>query len=513
LSLSDRIERHRVAGLTTLRTAAAGKTGLLEAFGRFHADPGEDLNDLLLVPDRNEFAIAALANSLVRQGIEVERAREPFELRTRPHPGFSDRSEFPEGTLRVRANQRRGRLARTLLQPDVTHSTDGPGRTYDITAWSLPYAFGVETHSATGRVSGTGFVPVDTVAPGPTRPGTMSGPPLGWLVAPTWQGTGPLLAWLEAGGRARALEREFVVDGRRWPAGTRFLLGDAEAVERLESTGLSSYAVPVTTGWAEEGRDLGTSRSIGLRAPRIGVFRGEGTWATSFGGVWHFLEAMAGIQFDALELGEIERLDLSEWDVLVLPDGRPERAVDERSVAALRSWLEGGGSLVAFAGAARWASRSLSELELRASQADSLSEDERRTAALRTREERREDRWDRSVNGVVLPVRVDPAHPLAWGAGLGNVDGRLFVLHLADILFEPSGAFETVLALEPGVRNVSGVVSESKLEELGGTAWLASVGVGRGQLVLFADDPLFRLMWPSQFVLFTNALLFGPNMD
>ena len=270
--------------------------------------------------------------------------------------------------------------------------------------------------------------------------------------------------------------------------------------------------MPVTTGWAEEGRDLGTSRSLGLRAPRIGVFRGEGTWATSFGSAWYFLEQMAGIPFDALDLGEVSQLDLAEWDVLVLPDGRPGGIVDDDATAALRSWLQSGGTLVTFAGAARWAGRSLAEIDLRAAEPDSLGEDERRAAALRTREERREDLWDRSVNGVILPVRLDSAHPLAWGAGHGNLERRLFVLHLADILFEPSGGFETVLALEPGVRNVSGVVSESKLEELGGTAWLASVRVGRGQVVLFADDPLFRLMWPSQFVLFTNALLLGPNM-
>jgi hypothetical protein len=186
--------------------------------------------------------------------------------------------------------------------------------------------------------------------------------------------------------------------------------------------------------------------------------------------------------------------------------------IDDRATAALRSWMEGGGTLVTFAGSARWASRSLSDVELHAAEADSLDEDDRRAAALRTREERREDLWDRSVNGVILPARPDPAHPLAWGAGMGNLERRMFILHLGDILFEPSSAFETVLALEPGVEAVSGVVSESKLQELGGTAWLASARVGRGHLVLFADDPLFRLMWPSQFVLFTNVLLLGPNM-
>jgi hypothetical protein len=512
LRLADRIEGHRIAGLTTLRTAAAAKTALLEDFARFHAAQGEGAADLLLVPDEGEVVISGLADALLRQGIEIERSEAPFEVRSEPHAGFPGRSQFPEGTLRVRADQRRGRLARTLLQADVPHPTAGPGRTYDITAWSLPYAFGIETHSAGGRIGSTGFSPVDTLLPAAESTTPPTARPLGWLIAPAWQSTGPLVAWLRAGGRARALEGAFELEGRRWPAGTRFLHADPEATERLRSSGLAPYAVPVMMGWTETGPDLGTSMSIGLRAPRIGVFRGRGTWPTSFGSAWHFLEKMTGIPFDALELDQLSRLDLSEWDVLVLPDGRPDRVIDERATAALRSWVEGGGTLVTFAGSARWASRSLSDVELRAAEADSLDEDDRRAAALRTREERREDLWDRSVNGVILPARPDPAHPLAWGAGMGNRERRMFILHLDDILFEPSSSFETVLALEPGVEAVSGVVSESKLQELGGTAWLASARVGRGHLVLFADDPLFRLMWPSQFVLFTNVLLLGPNM-
>ncbi|MEJ2484024.1 MAG: hypothetical protein P8049_13170 [Gemmatimonadota bacterium] len=511
--MSRQVGRHRVAGLTTLRTAAAGKTGLLEDLARFHSTRSEEAADFLLVPDEGEVVISELVEALLRQGIEVERSNVSFEVRSEPHPGFSVRSDFPEGTLRVRVDQRRGRLARTLLQPDVPHPTGGPNRTYDITAWSLPYAYGVEAHTTGARIGGAVFSPVDSLYLAAAAPVRSPATPFGWLVAPAWQSTGPLVAWLKEGGRARALEGEFELEGRRWPAGTRFLHADPEAAERLRTTGLEPYAVPVETGWTEEGRDLGTSLSFGLRAPRIGVFRGQGTWATSFGSAWHFLETMARIPFDALELGAISRLDLSDWDVLVLPDGRPGRVVDERAAEALRSWMERGGTLVTFAGSARWASQSLSDVEVRAAAADSLDEEGLRTAALRTREERRADLWDRSVNGVVLPVRPDPAHPLAWGAGLGNFERRMFVLHLADILFEPSGKFETVLALEPGVQAVSGVVSESKLDELGGTAWLASVRVARGRLILFADDPLFRLMWPSQFVLFTNVLLFGPNME
>lgn len=510
LTLSERVEHHRVAGLSTLRAAAARKTELLEDFARFHATSEPADGDVLLVPAGGT-AIDGLSRILLTQGIEVERAVRPFRAGTTPHPGFSGRSEFPEGTLRVRASQPRGRLALTLLQPDVPHPDSGVARTYDITAWSLPYAFGVEAHTRAGSLRDASFTPLSPQAMS-RQAASEASRPLGWLVPPIWNAAGPVMDWLRQGGRARALQEGFQVEGRRWPAGTVFLPADTAAAGRILSSGLEEYVVPVSTGWTAEGPDLGTSRSYSLRAPRIGVFRGEGVWPTSFGAGWYFLERMAGIPFDALDLPGLSRLDLARWDVLVLPDGSPGEELDAPATKALRGWVEGGGTLVAFAGAARWAGREITEIQVRAAVPDSLSDEDRRVAALRTREQRREDYWDRSVNGIVLPVRADSAHPLAAGAGMGNADRRQFVLHLNDLVFEPSDGFESVLAFEKGVRAVSGVVSESKLEDLGASGWLVAASEGRGKLILFADDPLFRLMWPSQFVLFTNALLLGPNM-
>jgi predicted Zn-dependent protease len=53
------------------------------------------------------------------------------------------------------------------------------------------------------------------------------------------------------------------------------------------------------------------------------------------------------------------------------------------------------------------------------------------------------------------------------------------------------------------------VISEKSLERLDRSTWLAQVGVGRGRLVLFVEDPLFRMFWYSGFQLYANALLIG----
>ena len=513
LTLADRLEHHRVAGLTTLRAAAARKSDLLLDYAEFHRSLREGYPDVLLVPGEQPEALDALSATLLRQGIEVERAAKAFEARASPHAGFDERDEFPEGTLLVRSAQPRGRLAVTLLQPETLHPETGSNRTYDITAWSLPYAFGVEAHTASGSIGAKSFEPLTQPPGSANRDVPDQGPsPIGWLVPPSLESVGPLYRWLSAAGRAVALETEFVLDGRRWPPGTRFVMADSGSAGRLIESGLDELAVPVNSGLTEEGRDLGTPWSVNMRPVRIGVFRGRGIWPTSFGAAWYFLEQIAEIPFDALDLSEAAGLDLSKWDVLVVPDGAPGRSLDERATQAIDTWLRAGGTLVVSAGSARWASGEFTDIEARSAEVDSLPPEERRQRALLTRSEKRLERWDRAVSGVILPVQADRSHPLAWGVGLGNTAGREFVLHIADLSFEPSDAFETVISFEQDLQAVSGVMSDAKLEEMSSSSWLATATVGDGRIVLFADDPLFRLMWPSQFILFANALLLGPVM-
>jgi hypothetical protein len=54
---------------------------------------------------------------------------------------------------------------------------------------------------------------------------------------------------------------------------------------------------------------------------------------------------------------------------------------------------------------------------------------------------------------------------------------------------------------------VSGVVSPATLERLSLSSWLVQTRVGAGRAILFADDPLFRMMWYSGFPFYANAVL------
>ena len=507
LTLEDRATHHRVAGLATLRAAAARKTDLLTEFAGFHRGQPGDQSDVLLVPGPDPAAIRDLVSSLLAQGIRVERATRPVTSSASPHPGFVERSDFPVGTYRVAARQPRGRLAVTLLQPE-TPLEEAVTATYDITAWSLPYAYGVEAHSA-GPLDDELFEAVPVF-----REAADSEPPrasYGWLVLPSFRAAGPLLRYIEGGGRGFALRGDFDQDGVSWPAGTVFLPGDEGAPAGLSSAGLAALVHPVGSGTTSRGHDLGTGSSITLQMPHIGVLMGAGFSPPSAGSVWFLLEAMAGIPFDALDAASTDRSDLAPYDVVVVPSGSPRRAAQNLD-EGLRDWVEQGGTLVALGSSTRWAAGSLAEIELRSEATEELPDQERRRIGLRTTQERRSDSWDDAITGIILPLTLDRDHPLAWGAGLGNERAAAFTLHLNDLGLEPSAKHQTVAAFGESIDAVSGVVSEDKLDEIAASSWLSVAHVGDGQVVMFADDPLFRLMWPANFVLFTNALIYGPRL-
>jgi hypothetical protein len=504
LTLRDRAMHHRVAGLTTLRAAAARRTELLTEFAGFHRSQGDGQPDILLVPGPDASIILALVEALQAQGVRVERATRSFRVDAEPHPGFERREDFPVGTFRVPARQPRGRLATTLLQPDTRLS--GAEQTYDVTAWSMPYAYGVEAHSSPSAANGDfAIVPAVRQAEEPAN----REDPYGWLVSPSYSAAGPLVRYVSAGGRAYALRGEFEQGGVSWPPGTVFLPGDPGAADRLQAAGLYSEARPVSSGRVAGGRDLGTGASLTVRVPRIAVLAGAGLRATSVGAVWYALEIRAGIPFDALDTGRVSPAVLSEYDVVVLPSGSPSRALGEGE-EALAEWVRSGGTLISLGSSSRWAGSVLAEVETRSTSEDDVSLDERRRKALRTLQERRSDSWDDAVTGIILPLSVDPEHPLAWGSGRGNEAGKTFALHIEDLAFEPAPGLETVAAFADSVGVVSGAVSREKLDQIAASSWLSVAPVGRGKVILFADDPLFRLMWPANLVMFSNALLYGP---
>lgn len=499
LTLADRAAHHRASGQATLRTAANGKTRLLLDVAAAQRSVGTDAPDVLLVPGDDPARVEMLVAHLRRQGIEVQRAGEAFRARAEAYPGYEPRGQFPAGTYRVPARQARGRLATTLLQP---HTELDAEFSYDISAWSLPYAYGVEAHSVRGS-AGVGWAPVPAVTG--ELESSAPEPGYGYLVAPGAAASYGIASYLREGGRVRVLSRESTIGGRAWPVGSWFLpaAGDPDVAARATSAGLGDLVTAVASGFADAGADLGSASVRTVQLPHVAVLTGEGVTPTSYGAHWYFLEQMLRMPFDALPLGSVARTDLADYDVIVVPESR---GMDEGTRNALKAWIERGGRLVAVGSGARAAAQ-IAEVELHDGEAEDSASTEELLLGRRERERRS---WLEQVPGAILETRVDPAHPLAWGSGDGTDGDRLFVLYSGGPTFAPAERVEAVAYFPEDLDATSGVISDPNLEGLEQSIWLATKRLGSGSVVLFADDPLFRLFWRGAHPAYVNALLIGP---
>jgi hypothetical protein len=368
----------------------------------------------------------------------------------------------------------------------------------------------VEAHSVAAELAGSW----EEVQEDPTLPIPIANSPrpYGYLLTPGFDAAPALVAFLVAEGRAYAQPDTFRINGTLYPAGTLFLPRgrNPDLAQKVRDSGLLPHLIPVATGLTETGLDLGTGSAGFVMLPKVGIVGGEGVASTSYGAHWYFLEQVLRLPHSVLGLGSLGQVGLDDYDLLILPEARGLMGVlGERGMDALSAWVRGGGTLVAVGGTATTLGRSMAEIELREAEEDDLERDERLARALRTREERQDDRWAQAIPGSILKVHVDPRHPLAAGASADALDNELFVLSRGRA-FEPEEDFESVAFFPEGLEKISGVISAEGLDRLDRSTWLAQVGMGRGSLILFAEDPLFRMFWYSGYQLYTNALLLGP---
>jgi hypothetical protein len=278
--------------------------------------------------------------------VELHRARAPFTAGGR---------EYAAGTHVVLMQQPFSAFAKTVLErqhyPDIRLAPSlPPQRPYDVTAHTLPLLMGVdvdqvdEPFTADLESVDRPVVPRGRVERGRGR-SLAIGHRLGDLVA--------LGRLLRMGIPVRWVTAPFRDGTREFPAGTLLVPESARAALEALSVELGIVARPV--------RREPPSRL--LRTPRVGLYQ---SWVVSMDEGWtrFVFEQQAGVEYQTLHDAEIRAGGLAgRFDVIVLPDqaarqivaGHAEGVVPPgftggigtEGVAALRAFVEGGGTLVA----------------------------------------------------------------------------------------------------------------------------------------------------------------------
>ena len=354
---------------------AAGQRGGVRAFVY---TPGSD-------PDRAR----RLTRTLQRQGIEVQQALEPLTV-AGAHDfwgGEWKSKRVPAGSIVVPLDQPAGALVRNLMDFHVAMpdsflreerdwlERDKGSRLYDVTTWSMPLAYNVETYWTAQTPRGRlGPVAADSLAQQPGRR-----PTYGYLIDGKSDAAMHAVAQLlENSYAVRVGLEEFQLGGHHYPRGTVLLRLNSNPESLHEFIWKAGNAAqvriePTDSGTTDHGPDLGGGRFPALEAPRIALVAGNPVSPSSYGALWHLLDHDLQIRVSTLDLQGMADLDLSKYSVIVLPDAFGSgsayaRALGPAGTKKLRAWVDAGGTLVAVGSGAEFAadsSQALSAVRLR----------------------------------------------------------------------------------------------------------------------------------------------------
>ncbi|HVT57816.1 MAG TPA: M14 family metallopeptidase [Thermoanaerobaculia bacterium] len=514
LTLADRIGRHVTSSLATVHTAARNAHRLLQDFvaARLKA-ANEPAKSYLWPADQQE--ARTLADLLTRHGVRVQQLAQAAEIEARPLRGGKEEKahKFAAGTYAVSTAQPLGDLVQALMDLEAPMAASFLERQrqrfeqrreaefYDITAWSLPLAFNLRVFIADGEL------PAARRPLGPAVGGIEGSGELGYLVAPQGLASYRLAAELR---RRKILHRValtgFADGATRYPSGTLFIPrhGNPRELPELLSGLLREQALAaqaLSSSFQVTGISLGSNSMAAVRPARVGLLSGAGVDPTSFGFLWYLLDREVGLAHDRLEVSHLRGADLAELDVLVMPNGDYDESIGERARTAIDAWIKEGGELVAVGGdTIKW----LQDHELtsvkpwKAPEADAESEGSF---------ERVVAEHGITTPGAIVATRLQAQHPLALG-----VTAPPPVLVEGSTVLEPTGdPRRDVLVAAPQDPVIAGFAWPEAKQRLAGSLLAGVEQRGSGAVVLFAQDPTFRLFWRATTPLFLNAVMYGPT--
>ncbi|MBN8842069.1 MAG: hypothetical protein J0H88_02385 [Sphingomonadales bacterium] len=377
---------------------------------------------------------------------------------------------------------------------------------YDCTAWALSFAFDARVLWAAARPAGRWSQtrpPTDVAAPLPADGGKSR---FGYRFDDPLLEKSPRLM-------VSGLKLRLATEG----AGKSFLIRaedqDAGALPHLHALAGDPGFEPLGRALADGAADPGGDAFHLLRTPSIAMLIGNGVDAPAAGALWHLFERL-GVPVTLLDLATIGTRDLRRYDVLLAPHG-------EADVATLldRRWIENGGTLVTMAGATRSLARSglfsftMDEpgnpavaaghgLAVGTAARPFLPPDypPHREGAPATRSTRYLPR------GCYVRADVRTGHWLTHG-----LDDRVPVLFREDgILHAAEGAEVLMRFAAADTLPLSGMIWPEAVATIASTPCLVRERCGRGQVIGFAWDPVFRGYSLGTQRLLLNAAVLGP---
>jgi hypothetical protein len=515
VKLADRVEHHYTTGISTVETTSNNAEKVVDEFTKYfdnsRNNPAGQYKSFVVKATNNADKLTALKDWLDLMGLShgvagTRRTAKGFNYHTKRDENFS----LEAADLVISMYQPRSNMVKVLFEPD-TRLSDSV--TYDITAWSIPYVYDLDAFAVAERINPASAPQSPAFTP-------ISGEDKPYAYIGKYQSFKDL-QWaahiMKKGVKVRMADSPFALNGVSYERGTLVVLRwdnehnkSFDAIIQESSSRFKKEIIKAATGYVDTGRDFGSSHVGFVKTPNVAVVAGQQVSSLSFGEIWYYFEQQLEYPVTILDTDYLKNVDLANYDVLIVPNGF-YRLFDDSYLGKLRDWVRGGGRLILIERALNSfvdkEGFSLSkyvkdEDKKKAEEADKKDEENRILARY---EDQEREGISYSNPGSIFKIEVDNTHPLAFG-----YSSRYYALKGTESRFAFLKEGWNVGVIKNSAESrMAGFVGAKVLPDLENTLSFGVEGMGRGQVVYFVDNPLFRAFWYNAKMLFGNAIFFA----
>tara|TARA_R110002051_G_scaffold87442_2_gene153790 strand:- start:10633 stop:13086 length:2454 start_codon:yes stop_codon:yes gene_type:complete len=494
LTLKDRIAHHHTTGLSTVEVASKNATKLNEEFKKFYQNKNYKYKSYVL--NGNPDKLEALTNLLSKHEIEFKVGGNNTVKGYNYTTGKSGTLKSSDKSIIVSTDQAKSTLVKVLFEPTAKLSDSV---TYDITAWSLPYAYGLDAIASESNVAGTisstqnityEIVKADSYA---------------YLADWNSMKDARFLAELIRNKiRVRYAHKPFTLDGISHERGTLIItksdnkqINNFNTILTNASKNHNKTLTSTNTGFVESGKDFGSGYVDVIQDLNIAVLSGEPTSTLRFGEIWNFFEQQLNFPISVLDEDYFSRIDLTTYDILILPDGRGYNSfLSSHIQEKIKDWVKRGGKLIVMGGAIDALTSSDKDFTIKEKEIEKDS-----TNTISSFEVSEREQIKSEITGAIFKATVDNTNPLAYG-----YDDTYFTLKLGDRAYKYLENGSAVYLGEGANEPVSGFAGSEAKKKIAETLIFGTEEMGRGQIIYMVDNPLFRGFWENGKLFFANAL-------
>ena len=498
LTLVDRVAHHTTTGLSTVEISSMNAKKLNTEFKKFFDNSALKYKSYVLKGDADK--INALTQLLDLHEIKYGFATggSVSGLNYQGNKGSMNAA----GALVVSTNQPKGKMVKVLFEQDA--KLDEP-LTYDITAWSLPYAYGLDCVASTSLVAANGSNPnmkvMNQVAPASSLAGYI----VEWH---SMQDAAFLADLLQQDIKVRFSEKDLSIQGQKFSKGSLVITKSdnrtnekfTEIVTKTANKHHRNLNV-TTTSFSDNGTDFGSTDVKIINKNRIAMLKGSGVSSLSYGALWHFMEQQLKYPVTSIDTDDFSVEALSKIDVLVLPSGWYNRLLNDSTLGDLKAWIQKGGKVIAIDNALKsFVDKDGFDLKKNAKD-EAEKEEDKPKGNLTPYDQRERASVTNFITGSIYKVKLDPSHPMAFGYG-----DTYYSLKLGNDSYQFLENGYNVGYIDGNAVSVSGFSGNDAKAGLKNSLVFGEVQLGSGSIVYLVDDVMFRSFWENGKLFFVNSL-------